>query len=60
MFRGYHLATHTFAVLDVSKAAYEEIKKKLEAAGYQHTFIQDGERIVIDLNGIALAEEKSK
>lgn len=43
--------THTYAVLDVSRAAYDEIRRKLDAAGYQHAF--DGD--VIDMHGIALA-----
>lgn len=48
--------THTYAVLEVSDAAYQEIKAKLQAAGYDHAFMEDGE---IDMFGIAVvsAEE---
>lgn len=42
--------THTYAVLEISRAAYDEIHQKLDAAGYQHTF--DGD--VIDMHGIAV------
>jgi hypothetical protein len=44
--------THTYAVLEISSAAYEEIKEKLKAAGYQHAFQSSGE---IDMHGIAVA-----
>ena len=44
------MATHTYAILEVSPETYEEIKKKLEAASYQHAFHGD----VIDMHGIAL------
>lgn len=47
--------THTYVTLDVSTAAYEEIKKKLLAAGYDHAINSDGE---IDMQGIALVEEE--
>lgn len=43
--------THTYAVLDISRVAYDEIRRKLEVAGYQHAF--DGD--IIDMHGIALA-----
>jgi hypothetical protein len=50
---------YTYAILEVSDAAYEEIKNRLEIAGYQHTFNQDHEHgIVIDLHGLALAKQK--
>src|SRR5687768_10458814 len=42
--------THTYAELEVSAAAYDEVADKLKAAGYDHAF-QDG---VIDMHGIAL------
>jgi hypothetical protein len=49
--------THTYAVLEVSSAAYQEIKEKLDKAGYAHAFHRDDEHgIVIDMHGIALAE----
>ena len=43
--------THTYATLEVSKGAYAEIRKKLEDAGYQYAFHEDG---LIDMYGIAL------
>lgn len=51
--------TYTYAVLDVSPAAYIEIKEKLEKAGYQHAFHddRDGDGLVIDMHGIALKNQ---
>jgi hypothetical protein len=49
------MGTHTYAVLELSKAAHEEIATKLRAAGYDHSFMEDG---VIDMHGIAVALEK--
>lgn len=51
--------THTYAILEVSASAYDEIKSKLEAAGYQHAFHDDKDEdgIVIDMHGIALKRE---
>lgn len=50
--------TYTYAVLDISPAAYKEIADKLHAAGYDHVFSDDPEnREIIDMNGIALREE---
>ena len=46
--------THTYAVLEVSPAAYREIRGALEAAGYAHAFHQGGDGEVIDMHGIAL------
>lgn len=42
--------THTYAVLEVSREAHDEIRKLLEEAGYQHAFHDD----VIDMHGIAI------
>lgn len=47
-------ATHTYAILELSKAAVDEIRSKLEAAGYQHAFHDD----VIDMHGIAVQAEE--
>jgi hypothetical protein len=48
--------THTYAVLEISKAAYKEIRDKLAKAGYDHAFNSDSEhKEVIDMHGIALA-----
>lgn len=43
--------THTYANLEVSPAAYDEVAAKLRAARYDHVFSEHGE---IDMNGIAL------
>lgn len=46
--------THTYATLGLSKAAYDEIRDKLKAAGYDHAFIHDG---TIDMHGIGVTCE---
>jgi hypothetical protein len=46
--------TYTYAILEVSGPAYDEIRKKLEEAGYNHAFDEDGN---IDMRGIALSKE---
>lgn len=49
--------THTYAVLRVSNAAYDEIANALKAAGYSHSFHENSEYgTVIDMHGIALAD----
>jgi hypothetical protein len=52
--------THTYVILELSPAAFAEIKEKLTAAGYQHTFQEDEGRTVIDMHGIAVAPEKAE
>lgn len=53
--------THTYAILEVSEAAYEEIKTRLEIAGYQDQFHEQRDHgLVIDLHGIAIAKQKEK
>ena len=49
--------THTYALLEVSNAAYQEVKRKLIDAGYGSAVNSDGE---IDMHGIALVVDKSK
>lgn len=51
-------STHTYAVLPISHAAYSEVKSKLTAAGYTDQFHddRDGDGVVIDMHGIALAD----
>jgi hypothetical protein len=50
---------HTYVFLDLSPAAYDEIKRKLEAVGYDHAFIDEGaDGVVIDLHGLAARREK--
>lgn len=46
-------STHTFATLEVSNAAYDEIAAKLKEAGYDHVFMEDG---AIDMHGIGLVK----
>lgn len=50
--------THTYAVLDVSPKTYQEIRKKLLDAGYQHAIHGDEAGEVIDMVGIAISEEE--
>lgn len=47
--------THTYSVLDLSEAAYQEIRRKLEHAGYSHAFHEEDGRALIDMHGIAVA-----
>ena len=44
-------STHTYAVMEVSQACYDEIALLLLDAGYGHAFMEDGE---IDMHGIAV------
>jgi hypothetical protein len=49
--------TRTYAVMDVSKALFDEVHQKLLAAGYQQAIHSEGDsRIVLDMHGIALAQ----
>jgi len=48
--------THTFAVLEISQAAYDEIEAKLRAAGYEHTI--ESESGLIDMHEIGLKKEQ--
>ncbi|HEY9279519.1 MAG TPA: hypothetical protein VIP51_05535, partial [Eoetvoesiella sp.] len=43
--------TYSFATLDISRRAYDEIARKLRAAGYEHAFLENG---LIDMHGIGL------
>jgi hypothetical protein len=45
--------THTYAELELSPAAYEEISRKLREAGYDHAFMDDG---AIDMHGIGVTK----
>jgi len=51
-------STYTYAVLEVSDAAYQEIAKKLRDAGYHGSFQKDGGKECIDMHGIALKSSK--
>lgn len=48
--------THTYAELEVSQATYDEIFRKLNAAGYQHAFMRERDQRdpTIDMHGIGL------
>ena len=61
LMRGSHVVrqTHTYATLEVSAAAYDEIADKLKHAGYAHAFMREvGARPeqpeTIDMHGIGL------
>lgn len=50
--------THTYVVLQISKRAFEEIRKKLLEAGYQHAMHDDEEHgVLIDMHGLAIADQ---
>lgn len=51
-------STYTYAVLEISAAAFAEIHGKLAAAGYQHAFDESDGRALIDMHGIALMAEE--
>lgn len=50
--------SHTYVILKVSPAAYEEIREKMEAADYDHAINDDRLPPVIDMHGIALQAEE--
>ena len=50
-------STYTYAILDLSPSAFEEIRSKLLAAGYGDQFHQERGRAVIDMHGIAVASD---
>lgn len=52
--------THTFALLELSGPAFEEVKGKLTAAGYSHAFTEVDGKPVIDMHGIAVVAEEAK
>jgi hypothetical protein len=49
--------TRTFALLELSGPAFEEVKGKLTAAGYSHAFTEVDGKPVIDMHGIAVVAE---
>lgn len=49
--------SYTYSILDISEAAYAEIRAKLDAAGYGHAF-HFHEDEVIDMHGIAIRCEE--
>lgn len=46
--------TRTFAIMQVSQEAYEEIKQYLIEADYKHAILSDDGRQVLDMHGIGL------
>ena len=55
------MTTHTYAILVISKEAYNEIREKLLNAGYAHVIHDPGEGIqeTIDMHSIALQCENT-
>lgn len=52
--------SHTYALLELTPSAFEEIYEKLKLAGYGHAFIKKrGEATVIDMHGIGVSANKS-
>lgn len=51
------MTTHTYAIMDISTAAYNEIAGKLRDAGYDHAFQQSEGRECIDMHGVGLRAE---
>lgn len=50
--------THTYVTLAISKAAFEEIRQRLEAVGYGDMFtLRQHDVVQIDMHGIALEVE---
>ncbi len=49
-----HTSTHTYAVLQISPAAYREIRTALAMAGYEDQFHDHRDGEIIDMHGIAL------
>ena len=47
--------THTYAILSISLRAYDEIRAKLQAAGYRLA----GRGEPIDMSGLAVEPEKN-
>jgi hypothetical protein len=50
--------TRTYAILELSKEAFEEIETKLRTANYEHAFQARNGKLVIDMHGIAVQEIK--
>jgi len=50
--------TYTYAILEISKTALDEIAAKLRKAGYDHCFDENG--TVIDMHGLALKSDSTE
>lgn len=48
--------SHTNAILDVSPTVFEQVYRLLIKAGYQHAIHGEGNKEIIDMNGIALQQ----
>lgn len=46
--------THTYAILQVSREAFDEIEGKLLEAGYEDQIHEEDGVVVIDMHGIAI------
>lgn len=46
--------TYTYALMEVSRATFEEIREKLRAAGYDDALHDD--EATLDMHGIALVQ----
>lgn len=53
------MGTHTYALLELSPAAYSEIRARLVSAGYEHAIHSDDGRAVIDMHGIGVTEQST-
>lgn len=54
-------STYTYAVMDISPSAYQEIRAKLEAAGYGHALHRSADGAeVLDMHGIALGMSRER
>lgn len=51
--------THTYVILPVSQAAYDEIREKLRAAGHGDQFHTDSDGETIDMHGLAITCAKN-
>mgnify|MGYP001614054114 CR=1 FL=1 len=49
---------YTYALLEISGLAFDEIKGKLIASGYSDQFKEVDGKIVIDMHGIGLTRER--
>lgn len=50
--------TYTYAIMEVSPAVYEEIKRKLLEAGYDHAVEVDVDGETLDMHGIGLQKQR--
>jgi hypothetical protein len=46
--------THTLVLAYISPSSFDEIKKKLDDAGYGHAVLNDERETVLDMTGIGL------